>query len=126
MYVYIKVKQNKMVTSKTELFNHELQQRANLFKALSHPARLQILQFLVQTRTCLTGDISEHFPLTRATVNQHMKELNNAGLIFGRKEGAKIVYCLDVKRIKEMEVILSGFLKEMHLPDDFCCSLKIA
>jgi DNA-binding transcriptional ArsR family regulator len=115
-----------MVVPKTELFNYELQQRANLFKALSHPARLQILQFLAQTRTCLTGDISEHFPLTRATVNQHMKELNNAGLIFGRREGAKIVYCLDVKRIKEMEGILAGFLKDMHLPDDFCCSLKIA
>lgn len=126
MYVYIKTKSTKMVVPKTGLFSHELQQRANLFKALSHPARLQILQFLAQTRTCLTGDISEHFPLTRATVNQHMKELNNAGLIFGRKEGAKIVYCLDVKRIKEMEVILTGFLKEMHLPEDFCCSLKIA
>lgn len=115
-----------MVIPKTELFNYDLQQRANLFKALSHPARLQILQFLAQTRNCLTGDISEHFPLTRATVNQHMKELNNAGLIVGHKEGAKIVYCLDIKRIKEMEGILSEFLKEMHLPDDFCCSLKIA
>ena len=113
-----------MVVSKTGLFNEELQNRANLFKALSHPARLQILQFLVQTRTCLTGDISEHFPLTRATVNQHMKELKNAGLIYGRNEGAKIVYCLDVKKIKEMEAVLSAFLNEMHLPADFCCSFK--
>ncbi|MDP2889865.1 MAG: metalloregulator ArsR/SmtB family transcription factor [Bacteroidota bacterium] len=115
-----------MVVPKTAFFDEELQKKANLFKALSHPARLQILQFLAQTRTCLTGDISEHFPLTRATVNQHMKELKEAGLIYGRKEAAKIVYCLDVERIKEMEGILAGFLKEMHLPDDFCCSLKIA
>lgn len=113
-----------MVVPKTVLFDEELQKRANLFKALSHPARIQILQFLAQTRTCLTGDISENFPLTRATVNQHMKELKEAGLIYGRKEGAKIVYCLDVEKIKEMEVVLSGFLKIMHLPDDFCCSLK--
>lgn len=113
-----------MVVPKTQLFNEELQQQANLFKALSHPARLQILQFLVQTRTCLTGDISENFPLTRATVNQHMKELKNAGLIYGRKEGAKIVYCLDVKNIKEMEAILTGFINQMHLPADFCCSFK--
>ncbi len=119
-----KLKLKIMVVPKTNLFDKELQQRANLFKALSHPARLQILQYLAQTRTCLTGDISENFPLTRATVNQHMNELKEAGLIYGRKEGAKIVYCLDVKRIKEMEGILSGFLKEMHLPDDFCCSLK--
>ena len=113
-----------MVIPKTALFDKKLQQRANLFKALAHPARLQILQYLAQTRICLTGDISEQFPLTRATVNQHMKELKNAGLIFGRKEGAKLVYCLDIEKIKEMEIILSGFLKIMHLPDDFCCSLK--
>lgn len=115
-----------MVVPKTDLFSDELQKRANLFKVLSHPARLQILQFLTQTKTCLTGDISEHFPLTRATLNQHMKELKDAGLIWGHMEGAKIVYCIDIKRIKEMEGILAGFLKEMHLPEDFCCSLKIA
>lgn len=124
MYVYIKTKSHGMVVPKSALFDNELQQRANLFKALSHPARLQILQFLAQTRTCLTGDISEHFPLTRATVNQHIKELNNAGLIFGRKEGAKIVYCLDIEKIKEMVSLLTGFLKTMHLPKDFCCSFK--
>ncbi len=33
-----------MVFSKTQLFNEELQERANLFKVLAHPARLQILQ----------------------------------------------------------------------------------
>lgn len=115
-----------MVVSKTELFEKQLQQRANLFKALSHPARIQILQYLAQTRICLTGDISDNFPLTRATVNQHMRGLKNAGLIFGRLEGAKIVYCLDIEKIKEMEVLLAGFLKIMHLPEDFCCSLKIA
>lgn len=112
-----------MVTAKTNLFDKELQKRANLFKALSHPARLQILQFLAQTRKCLTGDISENFPLTRATVNQHMKELKNAGLIYGHMEGAKIVYCLDLEKIKELEEVLGDFLEEMHLPADFCCSL---
>jgi DNA-binding transcriptional ArsR family regulator len=112
-----------MVVPKTELFDNELQKRANLFKALAHPARLQILQFLAQTRKCLTGDISEHFPLTRATVNQHMKELKNAGLIWGHMEGAKIVYCLDIEKMQELEEILGGFLEEMHLPADFCCSL---
>ncbi|MDC7217692.1 MAG: metalloregulator ArsR/SmtB family transcription factor [Spirochaetales bacterium] len=112
-----------MVAAKTDQFDNELQKRANLFKVLSHPARLQILQFLVQTRKCLTGDISENFPLTRATVNQHMKELKNAGLVYGHVEGAKIVYCLDLEKINELEEILGDFLEEMHLPADFCCSL---
>ncbi len=116
-------KVSKMVTVKTDQFDEELQKRANLFKALSHPARLQILQYLAQTRKCHTGDISENFPLTRATVNQHMKELKNAGLVYGHMEGAKIVFCLDLDKIKELEDVLGGFLEEIHLPADFCCSL---
>ncbi len=113
-----------MVVSKTELFDDELQERANLFKALAHPARLQILQFLAQSKTCITGDISEHFPLCRTTVNQHLKELKDAGLICGHQEGAKIVYCLDMEKVKEMERILTGLRNEMHLPSDFCCALE--
>ena len=116
-------KKMKMVASKTELFTEELQKRANLFKALAHPARLQILQFLAQSKTCITGDISNNFPLTRATVNQHLKELKDAGLICGHMEGAKIVYCLDIMKVKEMEEILTGLLKEIHLPADFGCAL---
>ena len=122
MYVCIKIKSSNMVVSKTELFNEELQERANLFKALAHPARLQILQFLVQSGSCLTGDISEHFPLTRTTVNQHLKELKNAGLICGHMEGAKIVYCLNYLKLKKMEVILTALLNEIQLPHDFSCA----
>jgi len=110
-----------MVISKTILFDAELQERANLFKALSHPARLQILQFLAQSKTCITGDISDHFPLGRTTVNQHLKELKEAGLISGHMKGAKIVYCLDYEKVKKMEIILTGLLNEIQLPKDFSC-----
>jgi len=113
-----------MVASKTKLFNEGLQESANLFKTLAHPARLQILQFLAQTRTCLSGDISDKFPLTRTTLNQHMNELKDAGLIIGHEEEAKVVYCLDCSKIEEMRNVLEGFLKEIELPQDFCCEYK--
>ena len=112
-----------MATSKTDLFNKELQQKANLFKTLSHPARLQILLYLAKSKKCITGDISEYFPLGRGTVNQHMKELKEAKLIIGHKEGSKTVYCLNQSKIKELEEVLGCFLKEMQLPADFCCCL---
>jgi DNA-binding transcriptional ArsR family regulator len=110
-----------MVVAKSNLFCEELQERANLFRVLAHPARLQILQHLAKTKTCLSGDISEMFPLTRTTVNQHMNELKEAGLIVGHEQGSKIIYCLNCPRIEEMANILEGFLKEMKLPHDFCC-----
>jgi ArsR family transcriptional regulator len=111
-----------MSLSKTNLFDKELKERADLFRALSHPARIQILQYLARTRTCLTGDISEMFPLKRTTVNQHIKELADSGLILGHKEGAKTVYCLDCSKVEEMKNILEGFLNEIKLPKDFCCN----
>lgn len=112
-----------MVASKTDLFDKEFQQKANLFKALSHPARLQILLYLAKSKKCITGDISDHFPIARGTVNQHMKELKEAGLIVGHREASKVVYCLNVIRIKELEDILKDFIKEIRLPADFSCCL---
>ncbi|NEW83597.1 MAG: helix-turn-helix transcriptional regulator [Mariniphaga sp.] len=110
-----------MVIAKTDLFEEELQKRANLFKTLAHPARLQILQYLAQTRTCLSGDISDMFPISRTTVNQHMCELKHAGLIEGHEKEGKIVYCLDPSKMDEMNNILNAFLEEVQLPQDFCC-----
>ncbi len=110
-----------MVVSKTELFDQVLQQRANLFKALAHPARLQILQFLARTKTCISGDISEELPLSRTTVNQHLKELKDAGLIQGHITGVKMNYCLNFTEILEMKNILTGFINEIEIPENFCC-----
>ena len=119
-YIYVKILQN-MVTAKTTLFNESLQVKANLFKALAHPARLQILQFLAETKTCISGDISEELALGRTTVNQHLKELKNAGLIQGQVEGVKTNYCLDYAKIEEMKNLLGSFLDEFETPDNFCC-----
>ena len=110
-----------MVVSKTELFDEVFQVRANLFKTLAHPARLQILDFLAKTKTCISGDISEELPLSRTTVNQHLKELKDAGLIHGHVSGVKMNYCLDLNKIEEMKKILGDFLGEIQLPENFKC-----
>lgn len=111
-----------MVVSKIELFEEDLQIRANLFKALAHPARLQILRFLAQTKNCISGDISDELPLSRTTVNQHLTELKEAGLIKGHVEGVKMKYCLDGEKVNEMKILLTSFLNEIQLPDDFTCN----
>src|ERR1035437_5540495 len=110
-----------MVVSKKDLFDEVFQQRANLFKTLAHPARLQILQFLAETKTCISGDISEELPLSRTTVNQHLKELKDAGLIRGQVTGAKMNYCLDFTKMEEMKEILTCFLNEIQIPENFSC-----
>jgi ArsR family transcriptional regulator len=110
-----------MVASKKELFDEVLQERANLFKVLGHPARLQILNYLAETKACFSGDISEVLPLGRTTVNQHLKELKDAGLIVGTVEGAKTNYCLDCCLIDRKLKVITDFLKEFQTSTKSCC-----
>ena len=91
-----------MSAPKYQLFSRVLQEDAALFKALAHPARLAILDYLAETKVCMTGDITRELPLSRTTVNQHLAELKQAGLIKGEISGAKVNYCLDTEKLAEM------------------------
>jgi DNA-binding transcriptional ArsR family regulator len=80
--------------NKSEKFDVSLQELAQFAKAISHPARLAILKYLAETKTCISGDISEYLPLSRTTVSQHLTELKKLGLIHGEIDGLKVNYCL--------------------------------
>ncbi|HBG80022.1 MAG TPA: transcriptional regulator [Porphyromonadaceae bacterium] len=64
-------------------------------KALGHPTRVAIMQFLLSQESCYFGDIHDVFPNAKATVSQHLKELRNAGLIQGEIETPKVKYCIN-------------------------------
>ncbi len=104
-----------MSTIKKLTFDTEIKQRARLFKALAHPARLTIMEYLAEIKTCITGDIAEELPLSRTTVNQHLKELKKVGLIKGTVEGVKTKYCLNDKAIHELRLEINDFLKKMDI-----------
>lgn len=110
-----------MAFSKNELFSEELQRCSELFKALGHPARLAILDYLAKTKTCITGDIAEVLPLSRTTVNQHLKELKDVGLIKGTTEGSKTCYCLDNDKIKELKAMSLKFFNDISVCTNFEC-----
>ncbi|MCX6281052.1 MAG: metalloregulator ArsR/SmtB family transcription factor [Bacteroidetes bacterium] len=110
-----------MAYSKTGLFDPKLSSASVLFKALAHPARLAILQYLAETKVCMTGDICDELPLSRTTVNQHLKELKDAGLIQGTVDGVKVNYCLDPMKICELERVFRQFYDLINVPGTFNC-----
>ena len=110
-----------MAISKTSLFSQSLAANAKLFKALGHPARLAILEYLAETKVCITGDISDELPLSRTTVNQHLKELKNIGLIQGHVDGVKVNYCLNPEKIKELKKMAISFFNEIEVKSDYNC-----
>ncbi|KPE52621.1 ArsR/SmtB family transcription factor [Chryseobacterium indologenes] len=84
-----------MGATKTDYFTDEQNKIAIIAKALGHPARIAIIEYLLKVNTCICGDIVNELPLAQATVSQHLKELKNAGLIKGNIEGTAICYCID-------------------------------
>ena len=70
---------------------------ATLAKALGHPARVQIVRFLLSRDSCMCGDIVEHLPLAQSTVSQHLKMLKESGLIRGTIDGPRVCYCVEPK-----------------------------
>lgn len=71
------------------------EQLARFAKALGHPARITIMEFLVNQDSCFFGDIHDELPIAKATVSQHLKELKDAGLIQGEIEPPKVRYCVN-------------------------------
>ena len=98
---------------KTELFNDQEQELALLARALAHPARIAILDFLAKSTCCISGDISNEIPLSRTTVSQHLKELKKMGFIKGTVEGVRINYCLDNQKLQEINEAFSHFFNKL-------------
>ena len=73
---------------------------ALICKALSHPARIRIVEHLKAVDHCICGEIVEILPLAQSTVSQHLKILKAAGLVLGEIEGPRTCYCLDKKRLE--------------------------
>ncbi|MGL2965935.1 ArsR/SmtB family transcription factor [Flavobacterium sp. XGLA_31] len=92
-----------MGASKSASFSEEHNAMAGLFKALSHPARVAIVDYLLSVESCICGDIVNELPLAQPTISQHLKELKNANIIQGTIEGTAICYCINPKTIEQIE-----------------------
>ena len=92
---------------------------ARFAKALGHPTRIAILQFLAKQESCFFGEIHE-LPIAKATVSQHLKELKDAGLIQGEIEGPKVKYCINQTNWEIANKAFKKLFQECKIKD-ICC-----
>lgn len=97
------------------------EQLARFAKAMGHPARIAILQFLAKQKTCYFGDIHEELPIAKATVSQHLKELKDAGLIQGEVEAPKVKYCINRDNWLLAKELFGGFFGQCLCKKEECC-----
>lgn len=99
-----------MAINKKEIFNNDSLVLSNYAKALSHPARVEILKILAEKNSCICGDIVLEIPLAQSTVSQHLKELKSAGLIIGEIDGPRSCYCLNPQKLEELSELFSKLM----------------
>lgn len=107
-----------MGITKTESYTTQTLALAQLFKALGHPARVAILQFLAQQKTCICGDIVSELPLSQASISRHLFELKETGLIKGTINGTSVCYCIDAEKLP----LITQFINQIKSPIyQTCC-----
>ncbi len=96
------------------------EQLARFAKAMGHPTRIAILNFLASMDSCYFGDIHNELPISKATVSQHLKELKDAGLIQGEIETPKVKYCINRENWEKAQKYFASFFADFT-PKTRCC-----
>ena len=107
-----------MGASKVDIYSNDINQIAAVAKVFSHPARVAILQYISSQEACICNDIVEEIGLAQATISQHLKVINDAGLLKGTFEGKSLCYCLNVERFQELQELFNSFFNKTKLN---CC-----
>jgi DNA-binding transcriptional ArsR family regulator len=102
---------------KTQSFSESQIQLARIAKALSHPARVYIMERLLSENRCdgvgccTSGEMIGDIPIARSTLSQHLKELKLAGLIQGEIELPTIRYCVNTENWEKAKSLFDDLLK---------------
>ena len=108
------------MTEKKE-YTSKQEQLARFAKALGHPARIAIINFLSKRESCYFGDINDELPIAKATVSQHLKELKDAGLIQGEIEMPKVKYCINKVNWQLAKELFGEFFGQCKCKKENCC-----
>ena len=109
-----------MGITKSNLFTAQQNDVATMLKALAHPARIAILQYLAKSETCICGDLVEELGLAQPTISQHLKELKTAGFIKGTVDGVSVCYCINTEVWDQCKTILDQLFTNVKTKESCC------
>ncbi len=111
-----------MGVTKSDLFTAEQNDLAQMAKAIAHPARVAIIQHLLNANTCINSDLVQELGLAQPTISQHLRELKDSGIIKGTIEGVSVSYCIDPVRWAEIKGLFNIMFDQYEdLSTGDCC-----
>lgn len=93
---------------------------ANYAKALGHPARVSIINFLLRRNSCVCGDIVDEIGLSQSTISQHLKALKETGIIKGEINGPSTCYCVDAEVWEQASMAFENFFGKFSSGNSCC------
>jgi DNA-binding transcriptional ArsR family regulator len=93
-------------TTVDTLARPDVDQIASIAKALAHPARVRIIEFLLSRPGCIGGDIVDEVGLAQSTVSEHLRILKASGLVVGTIERPRICYSLDPAALAPLHALI--------------------
>ena len=97
-----------MLNKKKQLI---FQKQAEIAKAIAHPLRIAIIDFLKDGEQCVC-DIADYVGSERSNVSRHLSVMVNAGVLEYRKKGLKVIYSLKCLCILDFFACVTGVLKQ--------------
>jgi DNA-binding transcriptional ArsR family regulator len=83
--------------------------KADLFKALAHPARVRVLEVLAEGERSV-GDVQPLVGIESSHLSQQLGVLRRAGLVTTRKQGSTVYYALRDPLVAELLLVAKRFL----------------
>ncbi len=96
---------------KTVINNEKLQESSEILRALAHPLRMKILQFIDENESSNVNKIYNTLNLEQSITSQHLRILRTAGLVNTEREGKFVHYSIDYAKIFNVLGAVGAFLK---------------
>ncbi|PSR02546.1 MAG: transcriptional regulator [Bacteroidetes bacterium SW_11_45_7] len=109
-----------MGLTKTDLFTEEQNELASVAKVLGHPARIAIIERLLEKNECVCGTLVHELGLAQATISQHLRELKDVGLVKGNIEGTAVCYCINEEKWRQVEALFTDLFQRYQHTNECC------
>lgn len=99
-----------MKRTKVTFQQEKLTVSTELMRALAHPLRLKILEFLDQHKNIQVNQIYNTLKIEQSIASQHLRILKNAGVLIADKEGKFMHYTIDYQRVGNAVKAINRFM----------------
>ncbi len=101
-----------MGQTKVTVDAEKLEASSNVLRALCHPLRMKILEFIDKNKSINVNKIYNTLKLEQSITSQHLRILRAAGIVNTEREGKFIHYTIDYEKVSSVLKVVRNFLEK--------------